>query len=136
MRGASALDHVLAEFADADLDVLVVWEPVLRTDIAPPMTRVLGLVGDGRVAQYWDPERIVSDDIVRAVNRDPARFGLEEDLSPEFVVWDVVAVFAASNRWESDFPAPAYYGGPVVNVVDAAKQAIAEQLAAAPATKR
>jgi hypothetical protein len=129
VRGASALDQLLAEFADADLHVQVIWEPVLKTDIAAPMSRILRLVDDGRAAQYWDPDRTVSADILRAVNGDPARYGLDEALPPDFIVWDVVAVFAGSDRWETDLPTPAYYGGPVVDVIDAAKKAIIAELA-------
>ena len=136
MRGASALDQLLAEFPDADLRVQVVWEPVLKTDIAAPMSRILHLVDDDRAAQYWDPERTVSADILRAVNGDPARYGLEEALPPDFIVWDVVAVFPRSDRWETDLPTPAYYGGPVVDVVDAARKAIEAELAALGAATR
>lgn len=137
MRGASALDHLLAEFPDADLRVQVVWEPVLRSDIAAPMSRTLRLLDDGRTAQYWDPERTVSADILRAVNGDPPRYGLDDALPPDFIVWDVVAVFPRSDRWDTDLPTPAYYGGPVVDVVDAARKAIAAELVApAAATRR
>jgi hypothetical protein len=106
-----------------------VWEPVIATDVAPPLTRVLGLVDDRRAIQYWDPERALSADIVRSVDRDPARYGFDEALPADFVVWDVVAVFSKSARWEGDMPAPAYHGGPVVDVIAAAREAIAAELA-------
>jgi len=127
VRGASALDELLAEFPDAALRVQVVWEPVLPTDIAPPLTRTLRLLDDRRVTQYWDPELTLSDDIVRSVNRDPGRYGFEEALPPGFVAWDVVAVFARSERWTTDLPVPAYYGGPVADadVLEATRKAIA-----------
>ena len=129
MRGASALDELLAEFPEAPVRVQVIWEPVIVTDIAPPMTHVLRLIDDPRVTQYWDPELVVSDDIVRAVNSDPARYGFDEPLPPGFVAWDVVAVFGGSERWEADLPVPAYYGGPVVGVVDETRKALAAELA-------
>lgn len=128
MRGASALNQLLAEFPDARLRVQVVWEPVIPSDIAPPLNRVLRLFEDRRVTQYWDPERVVSADIVRAVNAAPTRYGLEEALPPDFIAWDVVAVFAGAFRWETDLPVPVYYGGPVVDVIDETRQAIAGEL--------
>ena len=136
MRGASALDEMFAAFPGGRLRVQVVWEPVIRTDIAPPVSRVLGLIDDARVAQYWDPQRVLSADLVRGVNAEPARYGFEEALPPDFVAWDVVAVFAASARWEGDLPVPAYFGGPVVEVIEEAREAIARELAAAGAPVR
>ena len=75
MRGASALDELLDEFPEARVRVQVVWEPVLKTDIAAPLTRVLGLLDDERVVQYWDPDRVISTELVRSVNETPARYG-------------------------------------------------------------
>ena len=125
MRGASALDLLLAEFPDAKLRVQVVWEPVLKSDVVGPLTRVLGQIKDRRVQQYWDPGRIISAEIVRSVNDAPARYGFDEALPPDFIAWDLVAVFPGDARWEADLPTPAYYGGPVVHEIEAARAAIA-----------
>jgi hypothetical protein len=122
---------VLAEFPDARLEVHVVWEPVVRTDLAAPMSRVLGRVDDRRVAQYWDPARIVSADIVRAVNLDPTRYGFEQALPVDYIVWDVVAVFGGVARWERDLPSPAYHGRPLVDAIGEIREALAESLAPA-----
>ena len=130
MRGASALDELLGRFPDAGIRVQVVWEPVLKTDLAAPLTGVLSRIDDRRVVQYWDPERIVSADMVRAINADPPRYRVEQALPKDFIAWDVVAVFGRSETWDRDLPVPVYYGGPVVDVVEAAGRAIAEQLAA------
>jgi hypothetical protein len=127
VRGASALDALLAEFPDARLRVQVVWEPVLKSDIAAPRNSVLGLLKDRRVTQYWDPHRVVSFDLVRSVNENPARYGRDETLPPGFVAWDLVAVFAKDARWERDLPIPVHYDGPVVEAIDATRTAIAEQ---------
>lgn len=132
MRGASALNELLAEFPNARLQVQVVWEPVLKSDVAAPLTKVLGLLDDHRVIQYWDPKRVVSEDLVRAVNAQPARYRLEEALPLGFIAWDAVAVFGGDARWESDLPVPAYYGGPVVHVMEQTRESIQEQVAAMP----
>jgi hypothetical protein len=136
VRGASALDQLLAEFPDADIRVQIVWEPVLKSDVAAPMNRVLGLLDDRRVTQYWDPGRVISADLVRSVDENPARYGRNARLPPGFVAWDVVAVFAKASNWERDLPPPAYYGGPVVHVIDEAKKAIADELPKASADAR
>ena len=128
MRGASALDQLLTEFKDAPIKVMVVWEPVLKTDFAAPLNRVLGLLHDPRVAQHWDPERILSADLVRSVNENPSRYGREEPLPADFIAWDVVAVFGKDARWDRDLPPPAYYGGPVVEAIEEARKAIEEEV--------
>jgi len=130
VRGASALNELLGEFPDGRFRVLVVWEPVLATDIAAPVTNVLGLLDDQRVSQYWDPEQVVSADIVRAVNEDPARYGLKEALPPDFVAWDVVAVFRGSVRWDRDIPPPAHYAGPVAHEIEGTRKALTDALGA------
>lgn len=107
------------------------WEPVLKTDIAPPTSRGLALVPDPRAAQYWDPALVLSKDFVRSVNENPTRYGRDEVLPPNFVAWDVVAVFDATAHWDRDIPVPAYYGGPVVHSIDDARKAITDALAAA-----
>ena len=122
---------MLAGFSEADLQVQIVWEPVLRSDIAPPLTGVLALPADRRVSQYWDPGRVLSADLVRSVNEAPRRYGFEEALPEGFLAWDVIAVFGRSARWDDAVPVPAYYGGPVVDAIDAASAAIRDQLAAA-----
>jgi hypothetical protein len=127
---------LLAEFPEAHLRVQVVWEPVLKSDIAAPLTPILGLFQDRRVTQYWDPNRVVSTDLVRSVNEDPARYRREDKLPSGFISWDVVAVFAKSAPWEQDLPVPIYYGGPVRDVIEDTRQAIASALTAAPSTTR
>jgi hypothetical protein len=127
---------LLAESPEAPLSVLVVWEPVLKSDIAPPLTRVLGLLQDRRVKQYWDPGRVVSADFVRSVNEAPARYGFDGALPPDFVAWDLVAVFAPAARWDPDLPVPSYSGGPVVGSIDAARIAIRDVVAEATTTPK
>jgi hypothetical protein len=95
--------------------VFVVWEPVIATDVAPPTTGTLARVHDGRAAQYWDHDRALSAEIVRSVLADPGRYRLDGELETGSIVWDTVAVFPPSLRWESAFPVPSYYGFPVVS---------------------
>lgn len=105
--------------------VFVVWEPVIPTDLAPPTTRALARIGDRRVAQYWDPDRALSEDIVRSVLAAPDRYDLDDALYEDSIVWDAVALFAPGVRWEHEFPAPAFYGFPVVTAVAGLGDALA-----------
>jgi hypothetical protein len=128
VRGASALQDLLAAHPGATLRAQVVWEPVLPTDLGPPFERVLARAHDPRVRQYWDPQRTLSQDLVRAFNAAPQRYGMDEPLDPDFIAWDLVIVFDPTAQWERDVPPPHYYGGPVEDVVEDARKAIAELL--------
>lgn len=132
VRGASVLQNLLAEFPDARLRVLVVWEPVIASDVAAPLTPVLGLLHDLRVIQYWDPDRVVSGDFVRTVNDDPPRYGFDERLPPDFVAWDAVAVFSRSAAWRENPPVPVYFDGPVKDAIDGTRTAITDELTKTP----
>lgn len=132
MEGASALQGLLDEFPAEPLAVFAVWEPVLLTDVARPTSATLGLLHDVRVRQYWDRDRALSAEIVRTVRTEPDRYGIGRALPEDFIVWDVVAVFAAGARWTEEFPVPAYYGGPVVRALGDTRAALGRELAATP----
>jgi hypothetical protein len=117
---------MLAALPDPRVRAFVVWEPVIRTDLAPPMSSALGRIGDRRVAQFWDPERLISAVLTKTARAHPERLRAGEEIPS--VAWDVVLVYAANTHWGDDAPFPAYYGGPVVDVVEEVKRAIAVEL--------
>ena len=126
MRGASALDASLATLPEARLRVFVVWEPVIRTDIAPPTSSVLGKIRDMRAAQFWDPERLASDALIQTARAHLERFRPGTEIPS--IVWDAVLIFSSDARWGEQIPFPTYYGGPVEAVIDEAKQALSAEL--------
>jgi hypothetical protein len=117
---------MLDALPDARVRTLVVWEPVIFTDLAPPTSSVLALVRDRRARQYWDPGRAVSEDIVRSVNADPRRYGFDAPLGDGYIVWDVAAVFGPGEVWDADLPVPVFHDGPVAYRIDRLAAAIAQ----------
>jgi hypothetical protein len=113
---------------DEDVAVFVVWENVLASDVLGPSDEVRAGVADRRVRQFWDPDLRLSAHIHRSVNAAPARYGLDEPLDPDDVVWDFVTVFPAGARWGDDFPVPDYFGGPVIDAIDELKGALTRLL--------
>ena len=110
MRGASALEQVLDEHPGS-LRAIVVWEPVIWSDVAPPLGAVMGRLHDPRVAQFWDPGRLLSRAMVRRwKDTIPA-------LDESTIVWDWVGVWDAGVRWQDGLPQPRYHGYPVVDAV-------------------
>ena len=97
------MQKVLEENPGARLRVIVVWEPVLLTDIAPPTTHALSRLSDARAAQLWDRGRALS----RAMG------GTDDD-----VLWDYVAIYPAGAKWDDAPPVSVFDGGPVVDVID------------------
>lgn len=49
--------------------VLVVWEPILATDWRAPSKAVLARIPDRRARQFWDPNHLVAEQLVRIQKR-------------------------------------------------------------------
>lgn len=81
---------------------------MIESDRAAPGTPVLKRIADPRVAQFWDPERLISR-------------GLGEK-DEESIVWDWVAVYPPGVKWGGE---PVYRGRPVVKVRDKLAAALA-----------
>ena len=112
MQGASAIEEVLKEFPGKPVRAFVVWEPVLPTDWGAPSTAALKRISDGRAAQFWDKDRLVSKSMG------------EHD--SKTIVWDHIAVYAPGATWNQK---PAVFaGGPIVKVLEPAREAIAKTL--------
>ena len=115
MQGASATERVLREFAGKPVRAFIVWEPVLPTDWWAPSTMALRRVGDSRSTQFWDKKRLISHTLG------------EHDRHS--IVWDYVAVYPAGAVWNERLPKPIFEDGPVVQVSEPLRGAVARALA-------
>ncbi|HKA87845.1 MAG TPA: hypothetical protein VKE22_09280 [Haliangiales bacterium] len=113
MRGASALGALLAKHPAARVRVLVVWEPVLDSDLGPPVDAVRAPLRDPRVAEYWDPDHWMSQRAMELARRLALAAGAPPP-TPDQIAWDFVALYSAGARWADPFPAPSWHGEPVV----------------------
>ena len=104
----------MQEFSGKPVHALVIWEPVLWTDWTSPSTATLSRICDNRAAQIWDKHRLISHSMG------------EEDR--ESVIWDYIAVYPEGSTWRESLPEALYHGGPVVQVTDPARAAIAQAL--------
>lgn len=117
LRGASAIEKILEERAGKPLRVLVVWEPVIKTDLGPPAGRTLALVSDARAIQFWDPTLSLSQEIVRSLRANPNDRPAEVE-DEDAIFWDHVALFPAGGRWETEsFPESTFSMSPVVEAL-------------------
>jgi len=99
------------------MNVLVVWEPVRWSDRRGPSRSTYAYIRDGRVAQFWDPGRALSKQIVADVMKNRSLLPEGEHVNEDAIVWDAAAVFPPGVRWDAEFPKPAYAGWPVVDVI-------------------
>jgi hypothetical protein len=113
MRGASAVDGILKRRAAANIRVFAIWQPMLATDFAPPISFVLGRLSDRRVQQYWDPEHALALQLskdARAPQPEP------ECCDRDGILWDLAAVYPAGLTWEERLPPATIFSGPVIDV--------------------
>lgn len=97
-------EQILERHPDADVAVYVVWLPVLPSD---ERFGVADVLVDERVRQFWDNDRLVSDEVGRLAGAD------------EGLAWDVYLVFGPDATWDRRLPAPLGSGAPVVVQIDA-----------------
>jgi hypothetical protein len=134
VRGASALGDLLKDVpAAADLEVFVVWLPVVPSDLGPPSREKLALLPGARVRQYWDPGQALSRRIVDSLLANPqlgrSTFQSAVDVPPvsrETVVWDTVALFNPGAEWTQAFPEPAWWFAPVLDGLPELRRRLAE----------
>jgi hypothetical protein len=82
----------------------VVWLPVLATDSRSEIETAL--LGDARVRQFWDGDRVVGRWLAEAGVAAPPSSG---------IVWDAYFLFGPEAAW-NERPAPlAGYGEPVIS---------------------
>lgn len=108
---------MLRRHPDSKVRVLVVWEPVQWNDRRGPSKGTYALIPDTRAAQYWDPARTLSKQIVSDVMRDRGLLPEGEHMNEDAIVWNAATVFPPGVRWDDAFPKPAYAGWPVVDVI-------------------
>jgi hypothetical protein len=125
VRGASALGDLLDKYPSADVRVLVVWEPVILTDIGKPVRAVRRPLSDPRVTEFWDERRWLSPRMIERAAIIAREKGKEPPLGSDDIAWDVIAMFPPGTLWEDPFPVPSWYGEePVVRSLGPVEDAL------------
>ena len=116
------MQDVLGNKDGAAVRVLVVWEPILVTDIAPPISAVLGRLSDRRVRQFWDPDHLMSAQMKKDA-RPPQP--VEECCERRGHLWDLAAVYPAGVTWTERLPTATVFNGPVADLAEPLTAALA-----------
>ena len=106
---------MIDEYPDPGIRVLVVWEPVLVTDVRAPSTMTLKRISDRRVSQYWDKERLLSHAMGERDRRT--------------IVWDYIGIYEPGAVWADALPKAVFEDRPVVRVIGGARTALERLLA-------
>jgi hypothetical protein len=106
---------VLANQSRTGVRVLVVWEPILITDIAPPISAVLGRMSDPRVRQFWDADHLLSEQMKQDAR---APQPVQECCERRGHLWDMAAVYPSGSTWTQRLPVAEFFNGPVLDVID------------------
>jgi hypothetical protein len=101
--------------------VFTVWQPMLATDLAPPITAVLGRVKDRRAQQYWDPHHLVARQMAADARAPQPE---QECCVKSGILWDLAAVYPQGATWSDRLPPAVLFNGPVVDVADAVATAV------------
>jgi hypothetical protein len=117
VEGIAAFGKAIADRPEADLRVLVVWLPVLESDVGPPADSARRPLRDPRVTEFWDPDRRVSPRMIDRAMRLVRAKGQEPDFDADVIAWDVAMFFPAGTAWEDPFPTPAWSDAPVEQAV-------------------
>ena len=98
--------------------MLVVWEPVLATDLGPPLPWVLSEITDRRAVQFWDARRALSAELNQGAIADSSGSlaAFSDQIGSTF--WDFIAFFPPGVRWGSPPPNPANWHYPVVDHIE------------------
>jgi hypothetical protein len=100
----------------------MVWEPILPTDFGAPTTPVLGRAPDRRVQQYWDPGHVLATQMAADARAPQPK---QQCCVRGGNLWDLVAVYPKGTRWDGRMPPAMVFDGPVVNVAEPVKAALA-----------
>jgi hypothetical protein len=106
---------VLTSRPGAAVRVFVVWEPILFTDLAPPLSAALHRIPDLRARQFWDPGHVLSTQMKKdARPPQPAQDCCERSGH----LWDLAAVYPSGTTWTDRMPPATIFNGPVADLTE------------------
>jgi hypothetical protein len=103
--------------------VLVVWEPILWTDLKKPSGSILARLSDLRVVQFWDHDHLVAQTLRESL---PSGEGTAINPAPlsDSILWDVVGIYPPGKRWTDKLPTASFFDGPVNDVISRVKEVL------------
>jgi len=113
LKGATAIERILATYRELPLVAFVVWQPILATDWGQPGTGALHRLADARVRQFWDADHHVAGAFKTSFE---GRDDQPQCCYQDGIWWDLMAAFPPGGEWRDRLPEPALLGGTVEDV--------------------
>lgn len=115
------MEEILARHWQPNVQVFVVWQPMLATDWMAPTTGALRRLPDRRARHYWDKEHVLAKRLARdARPPQPVQSCCDQD----GILWDLAAVYPKGVRWDDALPPAAVFDGPVYEVTEQIARAV------------
>lgn len=89
--------YVLEAIPAEDLEVFVIWGPMLGRETEADAKPATAFLPDPRVQHFWTPSHEMAEVMGRSI-------GLVDERG-----WDVFLLHARGVRWETTAPVPSYY---------------------------
>lgn len=105
----------MASRPEAGVRVFAIWQPILATDLAPPLSSVLGRISDVRTRQFWDPDHVLSRQMKKDA-RPPQP--VPDCCERSGHLWDLAAVYPAGATWTDRMPTATVFTGPVADLTE------------------
>ena len=115
---------MLEKTQNPNLQVLVVWEPILPTDWERPTNSVLARLHYPGVVQFWDHDHLIAREISRELAADPGG-PKPRCCSLRGNLWDFVGLYPKGSRWQGGSPKAVFANG----TVDSVQPGLASELA-------
>ena len=112
---------MLASRQRTPVRVFAIWEPILFTDFAPPISAVLRRMDDSRVRQFWDPRHALSAQMKKDA-RPPQP--VQDCCERSGHLWDLAAVYPAGATWTDRMPSATIFNGPVADLSESLTAAL------------
>jgi hypothetical protein len=125
LHGARAIaSEIVGHYDESDVDVTIVWSPMMKKDDEAAARESAKMFDGERVAQFYDPERLVgylyrfdifpggADEMAASIPREHpfhdviAERAQTERERPE---WDLYMWFEPGKRWKRDAPEPSRF---------------------------
>lgn len=94
---------------------------MLATDTSAPTTGTLARLSDPRVRQFYDVDHLIAKRM-KADARPPQP--VQDCCTRDGVLWDLIAIYDAGDRWTDRLPIATFFNGPVVDVIDGLEKAV------------
>lgn len=110
--------NILDENPDLDIEIYVIWLPMVFLDFFPRLGRAVKTMPDERASHFWDKDRLIGT-------------WFKENVTPQYrgeILWDASILFGSEARWDKRPKPVLHYGRTILQDADELKSIVEEML--------